>query len=228
MTLERATLRVYRTLIRAFPGEFREAHGADLAESTEDVVRETVRRYGRARLTFLIPRLLGDLLRQAAVEHWRDALRDSHHAIRLLARAPGFTAAAVLCLAVGTGLTAAMYAQVQSTILAELPGGARDPQSLIRIQKPVAFPAYEELRDGTERFARLAGYIAPVPITLETADHTNATASGVTWRPRTISTSSASSRPVDGCSGPKNASARARSSSLVTACGGAVSAPSRR
>ena len=97
MTLEQCALRIYRTLIRAFPDEFQEAHGAELAGATEDVIRDMVRRYGRARLTFLIPRLLGDLLRQAAIEHWRDAVRDSQHGIRLLARAPGFTEAAVLC-----------------------------------------------------------------------------------------------------------------------------------
>ena len=58
-----------------------------------------------------------DLLRPFR-EHGFDAVRDTRYAVRLLARAPGFTAAAVLCLAIGTGLTAAMFAQVQSTVLA--------------------------------------------------------------------------------------------------------------
>ena len=72
-------------------------------------------------------RILLNAFRRRAVEPWRDAQRDARYAVRLLARAPGFTLAAVFCLAIGTGLTAAMYAQVQSTILADLPGGVRDP-----------------------------------------------------------------------------------------------------
>ena len=78
----------------------------------------------------LTPRLFLDLVARIVAEHWRDAVRDARHSLRLLARAPGFTAAAVLCLAIGTGLTAAMYAQVQSTILAELPGGLRDSRAI--------------------------------------------------------------------------------------------------
>jgi predicted permease len=103
-------------------------------------------------------------------EHWRDAQRDARYAVRSLARVPGFTLAAVLCLAIGTGLTAAMYAQVQSTVLADLPGAVHDPDALIRVHRPVSGPDYDELRDGTSAFARLAGYIGPVPVTLELDD----------------------------------------------------------
>ena len=44
------------------------------------------------------------------------------------------------------------------------------PNALVRIQKPVAYPVYEELRDGTDRVVRLAGYIGPVPLTLASED----------------------------------------------------------
>jgi predicted permease len=111
----------------------------------------------------LSPRLI---LRRAA-GHCRDAAGDARYALRLLGRAPGFTLAAVSCLAIGTGLTAAMYAQVQSTVLADLPGAVRDPQALIRLHRPVSGPDYEDLREGTTAFVHLAGYIGPVPLTLE-------------------------------------------------------------
>src|SRR5688572_8782541 len=106
------------------------------------------------------------ILRRAA-EHCRDAQQDARHALRLLARAPGFTLAAVSCLAIGTGLTAAMYAQVQSTVLADLPGAVREADALIRLDRPVSAPDYEDLREGTTAFAQLAGYIGRVPVTLE-------------------------------------------------------------
>jgi putative ABC transport system permease protein len=104
---------------------------------------------------------------RAAVECRRDAQRDARFAVRLLARAPGFTFASVSCLAIGTGVSAAMYSQVQSTVLADLPGAVRDPDALIRVDRPVSGPDYEELCDGTTDFAQLAGYIGRVPITLE-------------------------------------------------------------
>jgi predicted permease len=100
-------------------------------------------------------------------QYCRDGQRDAGHAVRLLSRAPGFTLASVLCLAIGTGLTAAMYSQVQSTMLADLPGAIGAPDALIRISRPVSGPDYEELREGTAAFAQLAGYIGPVPITLQ-------------------------------------------------------------
>ena len=115
-------------------------------------------------------RMLLKAFPRRTAEHWRDAQRDARYAVRLLARAPGFTLAAVLCLAIGTGLTAAMYAQVQSTVLADVPGGVRDPDELIRVRRSVSGPDYEELRDSTSAFARLAGYIGPVPITLDLDD----------------------------------------------------------
>jgi predicted permease len=167
MKVEQATLRIYRAFIRAFPVEFAQAHGIDLANMTEDVVRDVVRRQGRARLLLMAPRLFGDLILRIVAEHWRDARRDIRHTVRLLGRAPGFTAAAVLCLAIGTGLTAAMYSQVQSTILADLPGAVREPATLIRADRLVSGPDYEDLREGSGGYARLAGYVGLVPATLE-------------------------------------------------------------
>ena len=170
MTVEQTATRLYRALIRAFPEEFRLAHGTDLADVTEDALRDSIRRRGRGRLVLFVLRLFLDLLARLLIEHWHDAARDSRYAARLLARAPGFTVAAVLCLAIGTGLTAAMYAQVQSTMLAEIPGGVRDPDALVRILKPLAYPVYEELRDGTDHVVRLAGYMGPVPLSLASED----------------------------------------------------------
>jgi predicted permease len=115
----------------------------------------------------MLRRQLPHLILSRAVEHCRDAQRDALHAVRLLARAPGFTLVAVLCLAIGTGLSAAMYAQVQSTVLADLPGGVREPDALIRLDRPVSDPDYEDLSEGTTAFAQLAGYIGRVPVTLE-------------------------------------------------------------
>jgi hypothetical protein len=154
----------------SFPEEFRRAYGGDLADTTEDVVRDIVGRHGRTGLLVVAPRLLADQILRIAAEHWSDAQRDMGYAVRLLKRSPGFTAAGILCLAIGTGLTAAMYAQVQSTILSDLPGAVRDPGTLVRTDRPVSGPDYEHLHEGAGAHAELAGYVGPVPVTLEFQD----------------------------------------------------------
>ena len=57
MTMEARTLRLYRALIRMFPGEFRHEYGSDLADAASDVVREAIRTRGRTRLIPLLTRL---------------------------------------------------------------------------------------------------------------------------------------------------------------------------
>ena len=165
MNLEQATLRLYRALARAFPFEFRQEYGAGLADTADDVVCEAARRSGWAGLLLLVPRLFGDLARRLIVEHWHDAGRDARYAARMLARAPGFTTAAVVCLAIGIGLTAAMYSQIQSTVFREVPG-VRQAGAIVRLQRPASFVYFEHMRDDDSPFSSLAAYMGPVPIVI--------------------------------------------------------------
>ena len=52
-----------------------------------------------------------DEIRPALLE---DSVRDVRHGFRMLRRAPGFTAAALVTLAVGTGATSAIFSVVRS------------------------------------------------------------------------------------------------------------------
>ena len=63
---------------------------------------------------------------------WLDDLsRDMRYALRSLARAPGFTAVAVLSLALATGATTAIFSIVNGVILRPLPFG--DPDRLVQV-----------------------------------------------------------------------------------------------
>jgi predicted permease len=165
MTLDQAAVRLYRALAQAFPSEFLQRYGSELTDVAEDVVRDAARRGDRIRLVWLVARLLANLAVRIAAEHVSDVVQDARYAVRILARAPGFTLASVTCLAIGTGLAAAMYAQVQATVLRELPG-VRDPAALVRLHKPTTFANVEDLRDRSGQFAELAAYMGPIPFAI--------------------------------------------------------------
>ena len=121
---------------------------------------------------------------QAARERWRDdrglpfvdaLVRDTRHALRRLRRAPAFTMATVLVLALGIGATTAIFTLVHAVLLKSLP--VSRPEELYRLgQDPrccyyggfsqvggfslFSYELYTHLRDTTSGFAELAGFQA--------------------------------------------------------------------
>ncbi len=68
---------------------------------------------------------------------WLDTLtRELRHAVRALARAPGFTAVAVLTLALGIGMNTAMFAVVNAVMLKPLPFANADRLMLVHWLSP--------------------------------------------------------------------------------------------
>jgi putative ABC transport system permease protein len=60
-----------------------------------------------------------------------DLLRDAHHGCRLLLRAPGFAAAAILTLALGIGANAAIFSVLNAVLLRPLPYA--DPERVVMV-----------------------------------------------------------------------------------------------
>jgi predicted permease len=114
-----------------------ELHAADLARSrglpADDARREAIREFGDVAFT---RRYCLDLdtgsERMTRRTEWLDDLRqDLAHGWRALRRSPGFTAIALLTLALGVGATTAMYSVVERTLLAPLPYA--DAERVVRI-----------------------------------------------------------------------------------------------
>jgi putative ABC transport system permease protein len=69
-----------------------------------------------------------DELRPAVLD---DLVRDVRHALRILRKAPGFTAAALITLALGIGATAAIFSVVRTVMLQPLP--YHDPDRVVAV-----------------------------------------------------------------------------------------------
>ena len=100
-------------------------------------------------------------------------LEDIRYALRQFGKAPGFTATAVLTLALGIGATTAIFTLVHAVLLKSLP--VAKPSRLIRIGNNenccinggmqddwslFSYEQYKEFRDNTPGFSHLAAFQA--------------------------------------------------------------------
>jgi predicted permease len=96
----------------------------------------------------------------------RNLLRDFDYALRMLTKNPGFTAVAVLTLALGIGANTAIFSFVNAALLKPLPyasperlyvlGESREQMDLVDVA--VSYPDFQDWRREAKSFESLAGY----------------------------------------------------------------------
>jgi predicted permease len=95
---------------------------------------------------------------QGTIRWLSDFLRDSRHGIRLLARTPVFTAAAIVSLALGIGANTAIFSLIDAVILRMMP--VHEPERLVQFGggRVLSYPLFrqfgQELHCFTDMFAQ--------------------------------------------------------------------------
>jgi len=175
--------RVYRLLLHAYPADFREAMGGDMADTFLDRYR-SVRRSAWPGLVTFWWRTLWDVAVNALLEH-RERHRteargrtvshlersrgvmalsnfgqDLRYSVRRLRKSPGFTTLAVTIMGLGIGANTAIFSIVNAVLFRPLP--FENPSEIVRIfttdsdgrtPSAVSYPDFVDYRDQADLFS---------------------------------------------------------------------------
>src|SRR5579872_1489982 len=95
--------------------------------------------------------------------------QDIRYGMRMLAKNPGFTAVAVITLAVAIGTNTIVFSVVDALFVRPLPvSGARELIGILGKGDGISIPYYSYYRDRATSFAALAAHYSTAPIYLVT------------------------------------------------------------
>ena len=164
------TSRIYRAFANAFPREFKNLYEEELLQAGDDAIAFVSNEYGPVGLI----RLLWDIARRVPVEYAAEIRQDVRYGLRTLAKAPGFTAVALISLTLGICIATCAISEMNGLVLRNLPGVPR-PEELVALLAPTSYPNYEAYRNRNDLFSSTAAYVAPVPFAVVLGERTERT-----------------------------------------------------
>jgi hypothetical protein len=155
-SLRKKSDRFFRRLLGLYPADFRAEWGGQMEELlTARRRREPIRR--------LLWKITLDTVRTAAKEHVAMLIQDIKYSLRALRNNPGFTAVAILSLALGIGANSSVYSMANAILLRPL--SVPESSGLLLIEgtpksdsspQGISHPDYLELRAQARSFQAIA------------------------------------------------------------------------
>jgi putative ABC transport system permease protein len=161
---------VYKALLYCYPAAFRHEYGDQMLLMFADQLADARRNGGWLKQWGLWSTAARDALTIAPKEHWHLTRQDLRYALRTMAAAPGFSAVAILSLALGIGANTAIFSLWNGVLHSSLPAVAQ-PERLVMLTDPdqsglwtgfadgsrswLTYAEFEQLRDHSRAFSAL-------------------------------------------------------------------------